>query len=149
MLASRVELGRLLRSAKLAGCNRLTEPGANKSAGWGLGRLLCEAAAKATGGWLERPESREVECGPGSSASARRLMLSPVRYVPGGQQERPLSSHCCSGRRWRRKGAPSVQMLPEGNRDFGLGGKQKNALRFGEIEKHCCNRKSTRYDAIF
>ena len=38
--------------------------------------------------------------------------VSSVWYVPGNQQEEPLLSHCCCGRRWRRKGALSLEKPP-------------------------------------
>ena len=44
--------------------------------------------------------------------SARTWKVSSVWYVPD-QQEGPLPSHCCGGRRCRRKGAPSNEKPPE------------------------------------
>ena len=46
-------------------------------------------------------------------SSARSWKVSSVSYVPGDQQEGPLPSHCCCGRRCRRKGAPSIEKPPE------------------------------------
>ena len=46
-------------------------------------------------------------------SSARSWKVSSVWYVPGDQQEGPLASHCCCGRRCRRKGAPSIEKPPE------------------------------------
>ena len=46
-------------------------------------------------------------------SSARSWKVSFVRYVLGDQQEGPLPSHCCCGRRCRRKGAPSIEKPPE------------------------------------
>ena len=43
---------------------------------------------------------------------ARSRKVSSVWYVPVDQQEGPLPSRCWSGRRWRRKGAPSIEKLP-------------------------------------
>ena len=45
-------------------------------------------------------------------SSARSRKVSSVCYVPGDQQEEPLPSHCCCGRRWRRKGAHSIEKPP-------------------------------------
>ena len=47
-----------------------------------------------------------------SVSSARSWEVSSVWYVPGDQQEEPLPSHFCCGRRWRRKGAPSTEKPP-------------------------------------
>ena len=46
-------------------------------------------------------------------SSARTWKVLPVWYVPGDQQEGSLLSHCCRGRRCRRKGAPSIEKPSE------------------------------------
>ena len=46
-------------------------------------------------------------------SSARSWKVFPVWYVPGDQQKGTLPSHCCCGRRCRRKGAPSIEKPPE------------------------------------
>ena len=46
-------------------------------------------------------------------SSARSWKVSSVWYVLGDQQEGPPPSHCCCGRRCRRKGAPSIEKPPE------------------------------------
>ena len=92
----------------------LAERGANKSDGWGLGSSAAEwsMCRGPAGRELMRPkaETRSVVQRAVSSARSRRVLY--VCYVPGDQQEGPLSSRCCSGRRWKRKGAPSVEKPP-------------------------------------
>ena len=46
-------------------------------------------------------------------SSAGTWKVSSVGYVSGDQQEGPLPSHCCCGRRCRRKGAPSIKKPSE------------------------------------
>ena len=43
-------------------------------------------------------------------------------YVAGDQQEGPLPSPCCCGRRCRRKGAPSMEEPPVKEQDCSLHG---------------------------
>ena len=67
-------------------------------------------ARRPTGG----TKSLDGECAPKREvSSARSWKVSSVWYVPGDQQEGPLPSHCCCGRRCRRKGAPSIEKPPE------------------------------------
>ena len=80
------------------------------------------------GNWCDqKAQTRSVLRG--AASSARSPKVSSVRYVPGDQQEVALPSHCCSGRRWRKKGAPRLRCYPRRNRGFGLEEKQKNATK--------------------
>ena len=81
--------------------------------------------------------------------SARSWKVSSVWYVPGDQQEGPLPSHCCCGRRCKRKDAPSIEKPPEQEQQ-GLWArwktKAKKALReetSERLEERCHNSKSS------
>ena len=65
-----------------------------------------ETTPPPSSGWCKVIGGRAV-------SSARTWKVSSVWYVPGDQREGPLLSHCCSGRRCRRKGAPSIEKPPK------------------------------------
>ena len=64
------------------------------------------------GGELMRPKAELRGVLRTIVSSARIWKVLSVWYVPGDQQEGPLPSHCCCGRRCRRKGAPSIEKPP-------------------------------------
>ena len=84
----------------------LAERGANKSGGWS-----CPCVVEHPAGTCDRKAEAKSMLREAAS-SARSPKVTSERYVPSDQQEGTLPTHCCSGRRWRRKGAPSVEMLP-------------------------------------
>ena len=69
---------------------------------------LCDTA----GGELVRPKAETRIVLRRAVSSARRWKVTSLWYVHGDQQERPLPSHFCCGRRCRRKGAPSIEKPP-------------------------------------
>ena len=96
------------------------------------------------GGELMRPKAETRSVLRTAVSSARGWKVSSVWYVPGDQQERPLPSHCCCGRRCRRKGAPSIEKPPV--KEQGLWGRWKakaKSLRkqLSERLEECYNSK--------
>ena len=69
---------------------------------------LCDTA----GGELMRSKAETRRVLRRAVSFVRSWKVSSVWYVPGDQQEGPLPSHCCFGRCWRRKGAPSIEKPP-------------------------------------
>ena len=121
----------------------LAEHGANKCGGWDLGLSAAELPGS---NWRGTPDQKAEAKSVlrGAASSARSPKVSSVRYVPGDQQEGPLPPRCFSGRRWRRKGDPSVEMLPA--REQGLWARRKaekvylvqNKKKRERFEEHCC-----------
>ena len=104
---------------------------------------LCDTA----GGKLMRPKAETRSVLRRAVSSARSWKVSYVWYVPGDQQEGPLPSHCCCGRRCRRKGAPSIEKLPVKEQGLWARWKAKaKSLRKKipeRLEERCHNNKSS------
>ena len=77
-----------------------------------------QSCSEATGGRLVRARSLDEERTLRSIVFCMSSEVSSMRDVPGDQQEGPMPSRCRCSRRWRRKGAPSVEMLPEGEQEL-------------------------------
>ena len=64
------------------------------------------------GGELMRPKAETRSVLRRAVSPARRWKVLSVWYMPGDQQEGSLPSHCCCGRRCRRKGTLSIEKPP-------------------------------------
>ena len=64
------------------------------------------------GGELMQPKAETGGVLGRAVSSARSWKVSSSWYVSCDQEEGPVPSHCCCGRRWRRIGAPSIETLP-------------------------------------
>ena len=99
------------------------------------------------GGELMGPKAETRSVLRRAVSSARIWKVSCVWYAAGHQQEGPLPSHCCCGRRCRRKGAPSIEKPPV--KEHGLWAQWKakaKSLRKNiseRLEERCHNSKSS------